>query len=1260
MPESQALISSPPVATSRAPSKDRLKQAVAAFEQSLKETKKASLSVRFSNLRTRSRPFDLTDVTRLAEEISDDCAVKHGSGWRHYAMRIIPILDRIRQFAPIGDVVTGGAQNMVVSGVWGAVRLALEISLSVLAFFEKVSELLLRVGRFSRLHQDFTILFPDSDELQTLAWEYLAIVVDISTKVVRYSQHSTGRQIFHSFVATFDSEFGPLEETLKALDLRIERITNVLAVQRNQKNHRETHQLTKKVLSKLSGAALTRSRQARETKRHRMLTALCSSPGDFELIYRRQRRKGHSSWLFSEPVYKSWASSPTSSSLWLRGKLGSGKSTVLASAVANLIVERLEPEKPEYVPGDPYLGPDLVKPLAVVTVSSFFCTSANRLTLKPAAIFGSITYQILSSASMATHLLTYLDKKTIENIHQEPTACVDLLLRVTPTHWNGYIVLDGLDEFNNKDLSVVIEELERLAKRRTIHFLGSSRSGWEHFEKAKDIIPLSSVIDMEDFDRSPEVDSYISAYMTKWKTMREITPELESLIIKQLQLGWGGMFLWLALQVASITADLGSDIAVIDIITKLPKDLPNAFDRVLVKISDHQFGSTVMKTVAAAEEPMTVSELYVVANVVPGSLDWDPVPAQLSSFLWRYGGNVLEVDEEDQKVRFIHHSILLHLLGPLAVPEARPFHFDLGPAKHHFGSALVTYLNFPQFDRQMTTSKQQQPEHRANVPTVVAQSVLPRNAHVQTALRLLLSRPNQQKRSSNIDIDALLIDLIRTKSEASQLEVEALLEYAKINWLLATRRFRSWHITGVEDKWNRLFRVDTLVADLPFRSLSVGKMTKNGPVDDAMALSSNEKGALWAMTSGHYPVFTKYGPGPSKSPTKFDRTGYALDTLSRSGLGIYPMIERMLQGEFDGREPFVSDWIGLRGSILNHVFNWFLDASFDMAQESVLGCVLLSLIFYPHEAYDQWSAEDKDAEDKILRSMAPKAMAWMLGDGFPPSQCVDDPAHFVNYLVKHLARHMDINEPIQNPRQKGYGLTPLQYVIEERGFRYKYIRPLLSAGALLTSPIPAILDPFLMACLAGNSLAVRVLIAAGVDLNTVVQGSYLPQLSGQNGLMLCLGAYPSLRGGSRLLEETALELIGGGIDLELRDSNGQTALHIAADRNFETGVRLILKAAHTSFSGDGGKRRMFKWLNCANRQGRTALHQACNRGASHCILYLLNQGAQTHLHDENGNKARDLFDQALNSKIISPSQSTDRLLYLLKLENAAVSLPSIR
>lgn len=103
---------------------EQLTTAISAFENELKGTNQTAFR-QYQVLRTDKVP-DLEGVRRFTDGIYSACVQTHG-GWRSHATRIMPFLTRIRDFASIGDVVVGGAQDLLVSGVWAAVRLAIEV-----------------------------------------------------------------------------------------------------------------------------------------------------------------------------------------------------------------------------------------------------------------------------------------------------------------------------------------------------------------------------------------------------------------------------------------------------------------------------------------------------------------------------------------------------------------------------------------------------------------------------------------------------------------------------------------------------------------------------------------------------------------------------------------------------------------------------------------------------------------------------------------------------------------------------------------------------------------------------------------------------------------------------------------------------------------------------------------------------------------------------------------------------------------------------
>lgn len=53
-----------------------------------------------------------------------------------YGPRFLNIIQVAQQFASIGDILVGGSQNLIASGVWTTIRSALLVSIELLTVFE--------------------------------------------------------------------------------------------------------------------------------------------------------------------------------------------------------------------------------------------------------------------------------------------------------------------------------------------------------------------------------------------------------------------------------------------------------------------------------------------------------------------------------------------------------------------------------------------------------------------------------------------------------------------------------------------------------------------------------------------------------------------------------------------------------------------------------------------------------------------------------------------------------------------------------------------------------------------------------------------------------------------------------------------------------------------------------------------------------------------------------------------------------------------
>lgn len=103
----------------------RLGFAISEFAQALDDDRRRQFQLTQA---TCSKHLSGLDVVRITEEINKDGSQRHRS-WRAYGTKVGIFLSRLQVFASIGDVLIGGSQNLIATGVWSAVRLCLLVKL---------------------------------------------------------------------------------------------------------------------------------------------------------------------------------------------------------------------------------------------------------------------------------------------------------------------------------------------------------------------------------------------------------------------------------------------------------------------------------------------------------------------------------------------------------------------------------------------------------------------------------------------------------------------------------------------------------------------------------------------------------------------------------------------------------------------------------------------------------------------------------------------------------------------------------------------------------------------------------------------------------------------------------------------------------------------------------------------------------------------------------------------------------------------------
>lgn len=163
---------------------------------------------------------------------------------------------------------------------------------------------------------------------------------------------------------------------------------------------------------------------------------------DHVTAFNQARKKRHgttSLWLSQTNEYQKWKQEPQSSAFYCSGILGAGKTVLTAAIIDHILCSRFSED----------------------TMSYFFCSSDDERSLQSNIIIGSIIRQILEARIPSATIelqLAHLDQSAILNVDDlEPLFFEALAL--SP---KLYLIIDGIDECNKVERSVLLETLRKV------------------------------------------------------------------------------------------------------------------------------------------------------------------------------------------------------------------------------------------------------------------------------------------------------------------------------------------------------------------------------------------------------------------------------------------------------------------------------------------------------------------------------------------------------------------------------------------------------------------------------------------------------------------------------------------------------------------------------------------------------------------------------------------------------------------------------
>ncbi|KAJ5702092.1 hypothetical protein N7488_009640 [Penicillium malachiteum] len=406
---------------------------------------------------------------------------------------------------------------------------------------------------------------------------------------------------------------------------------------------------------------------------------------DYMVAWKQIRKIGSTSLFRNCPMYQIWKHTPQSRFLIYSGNLGAGKSVMLANLVDDLNLQSQDSKIP---------------------VTFFFSRYDVPETLKAQTVFGSIIRQLLSGVPDLIKESSRLGLELELNSNVEPhQRMLGLIKSIFDSNFRTFLVLDGLDEFNDTEREKLFECLENLAEIIQISICTACRRDGSILTKFR---PLS----FPDYQASmPDNTSEIEAFITQELERRIASKKLRigdlSLLLeirKALTSGSQGMFLWVGLQIESLCA-MATDEEIRHALVNLPKDLSETFTRILKrsqKCTGRPYQELILELVLVAQRQLTTEELREALSIVPGSTDWHPsrLLNDVHSTLAQCGGLVI-VNEEELTISLVHHSFKQYLVGK--PQDSTHVTLDVEAAHRKMAETIITFLNYPAFEIQLAT-----------------------------------------------------------------------------------------------------------------------------------------------------------------------------------------------------------------------------------------------------------------------------------------------------------------------------------------------------------------------------------------------------------------------------------------------------------------------------------------------------------------------------------------------------------------------------
>src|SRR5271155_454159 len=482
--------------------------------------------------------FTKPDAASVLTFITQIDADNRGRGSKCVAPRLYTFLEATQQFVGVVDTFVS-SNPQIAALVWGGVKTAILAASNIASYFDKVTSMIMTIGRFSPTYRQFGQLYPGCLELQKALCEYYAIIIRLCIKIVEVSQRSGVMKLLSPVFNPFETEFKPyhddLDQAVKYVQMQISLASKKAAKEAAQLSeiemkkssvHRRKVALFQKEMrnEKAEVREWQKRAAAREMLRIRSAIKDNLSSVDHTRPWKqamRQRMQGTDDWLLHDPVFCCWKQDDKTSILWCSGNLGTGKTVLTSNVVSHLYATRK----------------------ASVLISYFFCRTDIEESLLARNILGSIARQLLdgqierSKGDLLLKLYNcsqFLDSEDI----------MELLITQLELEKSYYVILDGIDDCKSTEIETIARGLDKLRRSHAqgLKIFCTGRPGFER--SLFQTVSVKYKITLVREEVNADIQNYINTTLDELLEGHRLKLNDPSLILKiadKLQKGSHGM-----------------------------------------------------------------------------------------------------------------------------------------------------------------------------------------------------------------------------------------------------------------------------------------------------------------------------------------------------------------------------------------------------------------------------------------------------------------------------------------------------------------------------------------------------------------------------------------------------------------------------------------------------------------------------------------------------------------------------------------------